>query len=113
MFSGVGKTSQEMDAALEASILMFNVESEGEFDLIETGAHPRNARNIAIRINPDMEAETHQCISTGQNIHKLACPKRKRRHFTVALRLSTSQHHGIAATSDRRSFRWNRSESAR
>jgi hypothetical protein len=43
----------------------------------------------------------------------LACPKRKRRHFTVALRLSTSQHHGIAATSDRRSFRWNRSESAR
>jgi diaminopimelate decarboxylase len=76
VFSGVGKTSQEMDAALEAGILMFNVESEGELDLIESRARSLGTRaNIAIRINPDVEAETHPYISTGQNIHKFGVPK--------------------------------------
>ena len=76
VFSGVGKTPQEMDAALEAGILMFNVESEGELDLIESRAHSLGTRaNIAIRVNPDVEAETHPYISTGQNIHKFGVPK--------------------------------------
>src|SRR5437762_7920859 len=76
VFSGVGKTPQEMDAALEAGILMFNVESEGELDLIESRAHSLGTRaNIAIRVNPDVEAETHPYISTGKNIHKFGVPK--------------------------------------
>jgi diaminopimelate decarboxylase len=76
VYSGVGKTQAEIDAALEAGILMFNVESAGELDLIRSRAHTlgRQAR-IAIRVNPDVEAETHPYISTGQTIHKFGVPK--------------------------------------
>jgi diaminopimelate decarboxylase len=76
VFSGVGKTPREMDAALKAGILMFNVESEGELDILESRARNLGIRaSIAIRINPDVEAETHPYISTGQNIHKFGVPK--------------------------------------
>ena len=65
VFSGVGKQAWEMDAALEAGILMFNVESEAELELLSQRAHHagRTAR-IALRVNPDVFAETHPYIST-------------------------------------------------
>jgi diaminopimelate decarboxylase len=76
VFSGVGKTAPEVEAGIEAGILMFNVESEGELNLIESRARRLEVRaNVSIRVNPDVEAETHPYISTGQTIHKFGVPK--------------------------------------
>ncbi len=71
VFSGVGKTAQEMDLALEAGILEFNVECEGELELLAERAYrlKRRAR-FALRVNPDVFAETHPYISTGLRAHK-------------------------------------------
>jgi len=76
VFSGVGKTQEEIDSALSAGVGMFNVESSGELELIDRRARSlgRPAR-IAIRVNPDVEARTHPYISTGQIIHKFGVPK--------------------------------------
>ncbi len=71
VFSGVGKTAPEMDAALAADILMFNVESEPELDLLAARAAAAGKRaRIALRVNPDVSAETHPYISTGLSAHK-------------------------------------------
>jgi diaminopimelate decarboxylase len=76
VYSGVGKTQQEIDAGLGAGILMFNVESSGELDLIEARArHLGKRANISLRINPGVEAHTHPYISTGEVIHKFGVPK--------------------------------------
>ncbi|HMD96684.1 MAG TPA: diaminopimelate decarboxylase [Terriglobia bacterium] len=76
VFSGVGKTAAEVDAGLAAGILMFNVESAGELEVIEARARASGKQaGIAIRINPDVEAETHPYVSTGQHIHKFGVPK--------------------------------------
>jgi diaminopimelate decarboxylase len=76
VFSGVGKTQDEIDAGLAAGILMFNVESAGELDVIESRAHAlKKVGRISIRVNPDVEADTHPYISTGQMIHKFGVPK--------------------------------------
>src|SRR5574337_167395 len=76
VFSGVGKDEAEIDAALSAGILMFNVESAGELDAIAQRArHLKKQANISIRVNPDVEADTHPYISTGQFIHKFGVPK--------------------------------------
>jgi diaminopimelate decarboxylase len=71
VFSGVGKTAEEMDAALAAGILQFNVESEAELELLAERAEllGRKAR-FALRVNPDVFAETHPYISTGLSAHK-------------------------------------------
>ena len=71
VFSGVGKTSSEMDAALAADILMFNVESESELRELASRATLQNkTARIAIRVNPDVSADTHPYISTGLREHK-------------------------------------------
>ncbi len=76
VFSGVGKTQQEIDAGLAAGILAFNVESAGELDLIEARALALGKRaGISVRVNPDVVAETHPYISTGQIVHKFGVPK--------------------------------------
>ena len=66
MFSGVGKTAREMDAALAADIHCFNVESLPELELLSAraSASGRTAR-VSLRINPDVDARTHRKISTG------------------------------------------------
>jgi diaminopimelate decarboxylase len=71
VFSGVGKQAWEMDAALEAGILIFNVESDAELDLLSARATAlgKTAR-IALRVNPDVFAKTHPYISTGMSAHK-------------------------------------------
>ncbi len=71
VFSGVGKTAGEVDAALEAGIFAFNCESEPELALIDALAHRRGVyARVAIRVNPDVEAATHAYISTGRLAHK-------------------------------------------
>ena len=71
VFSGVGKQVWEMDAALSAGILLFNVESEAELEILSQRAvlADKNAK-IALRVNPDVFAETHPYISTGLREHK-------------------------------------------
>jgi len=71
VFSGVGKTRAEMAFALEAEIGQFNVESEPELETLGDVASGmgRTAR-VAIRVNPDVEVDTHEKIATGSDEHK-------------------------------------------
>jgi diaminopimelate decarboxylase len=71
VFSGVGKQVAEIDAALKAGILIFNVESEAELELLAERAAALGKRaRFALRVNPDVFAETHPYISTGLSEHK-------------------------------------------
>lgn len=71
VFAGVGKTDDEIRAALEANVLMFNVESEAELDAIArvAGAMGTTAP-VALRVNPDVDPKTHRYISTGKKQSK-------------------------------------------
>ena len=80
VFSGVGKAKEEMDAALRAGILMFNVESEAElWTLASRAAALNKTARIALRVNPDVPASTHPYISTGLHEHKFGIPLRAAR----------------------------------
>lgn len=72
VFSGVGKTRAEMEAALGAGILAFNVESEGELRLLDAVARRIGKRApVAVRVNPDVVAHTpHEYTSTGHGESK-------------------------------------------
>ena len=71
MFSGVGKTAQEIDAALEAGIYCFNVESEPELEVLNQRAvRAGKVAPVSFRINPDVDARTHAKISTGKKENK-------------------------------------------
>jgi diaminopimelate decarboxylase len=78
VFSGVGKTSDEIDKALRAGILQFNVESESELDLLADRARKLKTKaRFALRVNPDVFAETHPYISTGMREHKFGIDIRR------------------------------------
>lgn len=71
VFSGVGKTAEEMDLALRAGILLFNIESEPELELLaERAARLRRPAPYGIRVNPNIPAATHPHIATGLRQHK-------------------------------------------
>lgn len=71
VFSGVGKTAAEIDLALKTGILEFNVESEAELKLLAARARKHKIRaRFALRVNPDVFADTHPYISTGLREHK-------------------------------------------
>jgi diaminopimelate decarboxylase len=71
VFSGVGKTAEEIDLALAAGILIFNAESESEVALLAERARRRRVTaRVALRVNPDVFADTHPYISTGLREHK-------------------------------------------
>ena len=71
VFSGVGKTAPEIDAALKAGIYVFNCESEPELALIDALANRYGVQaRVAMRVNPDVDAATHAYISTGRLAHK-------------------------------------------
>ena len=71
VFSGVGKTAAEIDLALKAGILEFNVESEAELALLAARAKKLKTKaRFALRVNPDVFADTHPYISTGLREHK-------------------------------------------
>jgi diaminopimelate decarboxylase len=70
-FAGVGKSGDEIEYALEQRVHSFNVESEAELDLIERMAGAKSMRApIALRVNPDVDPDTHQYISTGSQENK-------------------------------------------
>ena len=71
VFSGVGKTRQEVEYAIASGIHSFNCESEAELALIDSIA-ARNGRRarISLRVNPNVDAQTHPYISTGLHDHK-------------------------------------------
>ena len=75
VFSGVGKTAPEMQAALEAGILAFNVESEGELELLSRVASDLGRRApVSLRVNPEVDVETHPYIATGLRESKFGVP---------------------------------------
>jgi diaminopimelate decarboxylase len=78
VFSGVGKTASELDLALKSGILAFNVESEAELDLLAQRARKLKIRaRFALRVNPDVFADTHPYISTGLREHKFGIDIRR------------------------------------
>jgi len=75
VYSGVGKTSEEIEQALEARVLLFNVESESELHLLaKCAARANKTAPIALRVNPDVPAGTHPYIATGLHQHKFGVP---------------------------------------
>jgi diaminopimelate decarboxylase len=78
VFSGVGKTEAEIDRALQVGILEFNVESEAELELLAARARKLKCKTrFALRVNPDVFAETHPYISTGLREHKFGIDIRR------------------------------------
>ncbi|MFL5318071.1 MAG: diaminopimelate decarboxylase, partial [Myxococcaceae bacterium] len=75
VFSGVGKTLDEMELALRAGILQFNVESAEELDALDAvGRRLGKRAPFAIRLNPDVDAKTHKYIATGLKTSKFGVP---------------------------------------
>ncbi|WP_143870487.1 diaminopimelate decarboxylase [Catenovulum sediminis] len=78
VFSGVGKTEAEIEYALEAGILCFNVESQPELDRInKVAAELDKKAPISIRVNPDVDAKTHPYISTGLKANKFGIERER------------------------------------
>ena len=87
VFSGVGKTAAEIDLALEARILEFNVESDTELALLAARARKlKRVARFALRVNPDVFADTHPYISTGLREHK----------FGIDIRLALDIYRSVA-----------------
>jgi diaminopimelate decarboxylase len=75
VFSGVGKTDQEIEAALQAGILMINAESSPELNRIAAVARRMKKRApVSLRVNPDLDPGTHPHISTGHRTSKFGVP---------------------------------------
>ena len=75
VFSGVGKTVSEMELALKAGILLFNIEGSSELRVLAaTASRLKKRAAIAVRVNPDVSAKTHPYISTGLHEHKFGVP---------------------------------------
>jgi diaminopimelate decarboxylase len=98
VFSGVGKTESEIEAALKAEILLFNVESESELStLADCAARLKRVAPLALRVNPDVPARTHPYISTGLHQHKFGIPIKEARGLYA--RASGSRHLKIRGVS--------------
>jgi len=90
VYSGVGKTADEIDLALRSGILAFNVESEAELELIAARARKLKVRaRFSLRVNPDVFAATHPYISTGLREHKFGIDIR--RALAIYLRAAASR----------------------
>ena len=88
VFSGVGKTKEEMRLALEGGIRQFNVESEPELIALDGVARAMGVvAPITIRVNPDVDAKTHEKITTGRYDNKFGIPI-SRAHDVYALAAS-------------------------
>jgi diaminopimelate decarboxylase len=75
VFSGVGKTAAEMELALKAGILLFNVESAEELETLDAvGRRLKRRAPFALRVNPDVDARTHRHIATGLKTSKFGVP---------------------------------------
>ncbi|WP_180538086.1 diaminopimelate decarboxylase [Nevskia soli] len=96
VFSGVGKTAAEIEFAIESGIHSFNCESEAELEIID-GLGAGRKVNVAIRVNPDVNAATHPYISTGLTAHKFGIDIRRAEHiYAHAARLPNLRAVGIS-----------------
>ena len=97
VFSGVGKTREEMRLALEGGIRQFNVESEPELAaLSEVAQALRVVAPVAVRVNPDVDAKTHEKIATGKKENKFGIPiARAREVYALAASLPGIEVLGI------------------
>ncbi|PJE37040.1 diaminopimelate decarboxylase [Pseudooceanicola lipolyticus] len=97
VFSGVGKTAQEMRTALLGGIRQFNVESEPEMLLLDQVAQSLGTvAPITVRVNPDVDAQTHAKIATGKSENKFGIPiARAREVYAQAAALPGLQVVGI------------------
>jgi len=75
VFSGVGKSPDEIERAVQLGLKAINAESAGELERIDRAALARGVRaRVAVRVNPDIDAGTHPHISTGLHINKFGVP---------------------------------------
>jgi diaminopimelate decarboxylase len=89
VFSGVGKTREEIREALAAGILLFNIESSEELDLLAYEASRARVRaSASIRVNPDVNAGGHPHISTGRHHHKFGVDWTEAKRLYLAHRSS-------------------------
>lgn len=97
VYAGVGKTEDEIRFALKSKILMFNVESEDELRGIDRVAGKMGRRApVALRINPDIDPETHPYIATGLRRHKFGIPiEEALEYYRLASRLKNIKVIGI------------------
>ncbi len=97
VFSGVGKTAEEMKLALEGGIRQFNVESEPElYRLSQVAVSLGKIAPITVRVNPDVDAKTHAKIATGKSENKFGIPIAKARDvYAEAARLEGIKVVGI------------------
>jgi diaminopimelate decarboxylase len=97
VFSGVGKTADEMRMALSGGIRQFNVESEPEMAVLSGVAESMGKiAPITIRVNPDVDAKTHEKIATGKSDNKFGIPiSRARSVYAMAARLPGLEVVGI------------------
>jgi diaminopimelate decarboxylase len=98
VFSGVGKRADEMAAALEAGILQFNCESEEELEQLSRAAvGKKTIAPVALRVNPDVDAETHPYIATALASSKFGVPAaRVRKAYELAASLPGLRVEGVA-----------------
>ena len=86
VFSGVGKTAEEIRLALDGGIRQFNVESEPEMAVLDLMARQMGViAPITIRVNPDVDAKTHAKIATGKSENKFGIPIARARPSARAL----------------------------
>ena len=97
VFSGVGKKKEEIESALKAGILMFNIESEQELTFLNEVAGGLGKRApISLRVNPDVDPKTHPYISTGMKKSKFGIDiKRSMEMYKKALSLSHLEVIGV------------------
>src|SRR5258707_9545471 len=97
MFSGVGKTERELAAAVDEGIFCVNVESEPELELLASIAASKGRDvNIALRVNPDVDAKTHAKIATGKSENKFGIPiSRAREVYAHAAKLPGVRVKGV------------------
>jgi diaminopimelate decarboxylase len=97
VFSGIGKTREEMAAALRAGIYCFNVESEPELRALSEVAQSLGAHApVSLRVNPDVDAKTHAKIATGKSENKFGIPiSRARDVYAEAAKLPGLRVAGI------------------
>ena len=98
VFSGVGKTKDEISLAIEGGIKQFNIESESELSILNSVAQAyEKLVPVSIRINPDIDAQTHEKISTGKSDNKFGIPYRQALEiFEKASQFSNLKFSGIA-----------------
>jgi diaminopimelate decarboxylase len=97
VYAGVGKTDDEIRYALSSGILLFNVESAEELENINSIASEMNIKaSVALRVNPDIDPQTHPYISTGLKKHKFGIPINEALEFySQAQKLSFIEIWGI------------------